>query len=668
MPSESELLTAAEQRRQAGQREGAISLCQQVLESNPRHAGALALLGAVYTDLGHLDAATAHLDRALAIDPSKGSAHDSRGILFARQGRLAEAAACFEQAIACDPTRLVSLFNLATARFQSGDTTGAIEALKLVLRVEPSSLRAHAALATALAKENRLADAIIHLDEVARQKPGDSAARFDLACALLGAGQVDAAEAGYRKSLALNPNSPDCCQRLAEVLIERSEYAEAARLCERAIQLRPDDSRTHFSHGRVRMKLEHFALAAESFAEAARLRPEMAEAHVSLGITLAKLWQFDKAEASLRKALGLKSVDVEALHNLGLVLMQQNKLPDALTCIDQSLALAPNNAEGLHCRGMILLSMGKFSPGWAGYEHRVRCAKFRAPKFSQPLWDGSPLGQRTLLVNCEQGLGDTLQFARYLNGFFQPQDSVVVAVQPPLLPILAQSGFRGLVPIADELPHFDIYIQLLSLARIFRTELQSVPCNVPYIVAEAGRVARWRDSLAGLQGMKVGIAWKGRQIVWQGSGQDPRSIPLRTFGRVASLPGVQLLSLQKGDGSEQVAELAGQFDLVDLGPSLDNQGGAFLDTAAVMMNLDLVITSDTSIAHLAGALGVPVWVALCTTADWRWLLDRVDSPWYPTMRLFRQTRLGQWEDVFERIAKELDRLLVSRPAHPEKPR
>jgi hypothetical protein len=193
-------------------------------------------------------------------------------------------------------------------------------------------------------------------------------------------------------------------------------------------------------------------------------------------------------------------------------------------------------------------------------------------------------------------------------------------------------------------------VQLLSLPFVLGTTLETVPCEVPYVFADAERTAQWAETLKPYQGLRVGIAWHGRPGFY---GPDRRSISLEHFGTLARVPDVRLLSVQKGAGAEELATIGGSFEVIDLGPSLDNSGGAFLDTAAVMMNLDLVITSDTSIAHLAGALGVPVWVALRANADWRWMLDRSDSPWYPTMRLFRQTLRDVWDDVFERMADAL---------------
>jgi len=260
-----------------------------------------------------------------------------------------------------------------------------------------------------------------------------------------------------------------------------------------------------------------------------------------------------------------------------------------------------------------------------------------------------------LLVHAEQGIGDTLQFARYLNLLGQEHE-VFFELPRLLVPLFEQSGFRNLVVRDTTLPKFDMQAPLLSLPGILGTTLETIPADVPYLSADPARVAFWRDQLAGREGFKIGIAWQGRTTYRDDS---LRSIRLAHFAPLATA-GVELISLQQGVGTEQLAEVRERFHVTELGDNFDREHGAFIDSAALMKNLDLVITSDTAIAHLAGALGVPVWVALPQVPDWRWLFDRSDSPWYPTMRLFRQTTFNDWPPVFAQMAAELRRLIASR--------
>jgi hypothetical protein len=255
------------------------------------------------------------------------------------------------------------------------------------------------------------------------------------------------------------------------------------------------------------------------------------------------------------------------------------------------------------------------------------------------------------LLHAEGGLGDTIQFIRFASVVKQYGGTVVVECQKPLLRLLEGcSGIDQLVGRGDDIPAFDTRAPLMSLPAILKTSLDTIPTRIPYLLLKPAILQHWQERLTELEGFKIGINWQGKP-----SFRDDRfrSMPLRCFAPLAQIPGIRLISLQKGLGTEQLAEVRDLFPVTDLAAELDQQSGPFVDTAAVMKNLDLVITSDTATAHLAGALGVPVWVALSFAAEWRWLLDRSDSPWYPTMRLFRQRELGNWQSVFEEIKTAL---------------
>jgi hypothetical protein len=247
-------------------------------------------------------------------------------------------------------------------------------------------------------------------------------------------------------------------------------------------------------------------------------------------------------------------------------------------------------------------------------------------------------------------MGDTLQFIRYVD-LLRPRDGkVLVEVPGALMPLLKTSGFSDVLAQGAELPSFDVRVPLLSLPGIFHTTLANLPAPLGYLTADPRLLETWRAGLAAFEGFKVGIHWQGRRAF---ALDHQRSIPLREFAPLAAVDSVRLFSLQKGEGTEQLAELAGPLNIHDFGSGLDSQSGAFMDTAAVLRNLDLVITSDTATAHLAGGLGVPVWLALSRWPDWRWFLDRADTPWYPTMRLFRQRTAGNWAEPFTEMAAAL---------------
>jgi hypothetical protein len=294
----------------------------------------------------------------------------------------------------------------------------------------------------------------------------------------------------------------------------------------------------------------------------------------------------------------------------------------------------------------VTLLAGDFEHGWLEYEWRWKKKPLATAlrTFRQPAWDGSVQLDRTILLYAEQGLGDTLQFIRYAPLVKQRCAKVVVECPKALLPLLG--GCRGIdqiLPTGNPLPEFDAQVPLLSLPRIFDTRLETIPADIPYLFADPRLIGQWRERLREAAGLKVGINWRSRPgYPWR-----VRNIPLPLFASLAEIPGVRLVSLQKAEGRVELAALRERFPIWDLGDD------TLADTAAIIMNLDLVITSDTVVAHLAGGLGVPVWVALPYAPDWRWLLEREDSPWYRTMRLLRQKRWGDWEEVLARVAQAL---------------
>jgi hypothetical protein len=345
----------------------------------------------------------------------------------------------------------------------------------------------------------------------------------------------------------------------------------------------------------------------------------------------------------------------------------QGRMQDALASLEQAIRLRPDYPEAHLAQASTLLTLGEFESGWREYEWRLRWKEFLTPPLPRPAktesdppdsggqtpflptpWDGSPLDGRAILIRAaEQGLGDTLQFVRYATLLRERGGRVIGEVQPALLSLLHTCpGVDAVFADGEECPPYDVYAYLLSVPGLVGTTLDTIPAQVPYISADPGLINRWQEELRGYAGFKIGICWQGNP---KHKADRHRSVPLAQFAALGKLPGVQLFSLQVGDGQEQVMGSSGDFSLVDLGKRFD--AASFADAAAVIQNMDLVITADTAVAHLAGALRAPVWVLLHTCPDWRWLLER--------MRLYRQSKLGHWEDVFERIMAEVRSLMAS---------
>jgi hypothetical protein len=433
---------------------------------------------------------------------------------------------------------------------------------------------------------------------------------------------------------------------------QTDRLGEAEQMYRQILAVEPEHAGAWHFLGVVAYQKGNLEGALQCARRSLEIEPDQANVHNNLGLVLHDLGLFDEAAECFRRALELQPRYATAHYNLGRALREQGKLDETPACYRRALELTPDDLDVRLARSTLHLLVGDFDRGWSEYEWRWRIGISGADQFRKPEWRGEPLSGKTVLLHSEQGLGDTLQFIRYAPLVKRLGAVVLAGCQRPLKNLLARSpGIDRLIGDGHELPPFDFYAPLLTLPRTFRTTLDTIPNCVPYVFADPTLIAEWHEKLADVRGYRVGINWHGRVGQLESRKRD---VPLSCFARLAELPGVRLISLQKGNR----AELAGQARsaIVEF-RDIDEAHGAFMDTAAIMMNLDLVITSDTSVAHLAGALGVPVWVALPFVPDWRWLLDRSDSPWYPTMRLFRQKSLGDWAGVFEDIRKELQHVV-----------
>jgi len=465
----------------------------------------------------------------------------------------------------------------------------------------------------------------------------------------------DALDVGARES------APALVGRGA-TLVALQRYGEALAPLERATQLLPADADAHIQFGVALLNVERDAEAVESFDRALALRPGVPEVLNNRGIALTLMWKLSQALESFVRAAALGDATADNLTNTGIVLKMLGRYREAAAAFGRALACKPDDASARFALAFLHLTLGEFAVGWPLYEARFDVPALGNPArhFSAPRWNGSePLQGKTLLVHAEQGLGDVIQFCRYLP-LLQAQDiSVVFEVMPSLRGLLRTlPGAIRLVGRGELLPPIDYHCPLLSLPLALDTRLNTIPAQVPYLTAERERIVQWKQRLRALPGLRVGIAWQGNPAVEKLIWARGRSIPLAALEPLAQLPGVQLVSLQKGPGVEQLRAVPFAERIVDLSAELDPGPDAFLDTAAVMAGLDLVISSDTSVAHLAGALGLPVWVMLAASPEWRWGLERNDSPWYPTMRLFRQTANGDWTGVVPAIVAAL-RLIIA---------
>jgi tetratricopeptide (TPR) repeat protein len=610
-------LEAARGHIQAGAFAQGEQICRQILQVEPQQVEAWHLLGMALQGCGNHQGAIDAYQRALGLQPDSVEAHQQLAQVLTAQGRRREAITHYRHALRLRPNHAEVMAQLGLVLAEEGQRDEAVVYLRQATREQPDVAQTHQNLGVALAQQGRLAESVQSLERAMQLKPDYAEAHYNLGNVLQEMGRREEAITHFRLCLQIKPNHAGACNNLGLALTETGMLAEAVVVLQ----------------------------------QATRLQPKMKEAHNNLGLAYADLGRFDEAQACYEHALRLDSGYAEAHSNLGNAYKEQGRLEEALACYQWALWLAPDTASTQYNRSLALLQKGDYQQGWPAYEWRWRRKRTRQRPFVQPRWEGEPLAEKTILLWCEQGLGDTIQFVRYAALAKQRVGQVILECPPLLLPLLSSCpGVDQVVAEGSPLPDFDVQAPLLSLPAVCGTTMATVPAEVPYLRVEQQRVEDWRVRLEAESGLRVGVVWRGNpHHPWD----RHRSVPLVCLEPLARVEGVRFISLQKGPGREQIAQAIERLTVVDLGEQLDAEGGAFVDTAAVMQVLDLVVCVDTAAAHVAGALGVPVWVALSRIADWRWLLERSDTPWYPSMRFFRQSRLGDWQEVFERMAGEL---------------
>jgi tetratricopeptide (TPR) repeat protein len=515
-------------------------------------------------------------------------------------------------------------------------------------------------LGVVMIQTGRLESGVGLIDAALALKPDFAEAFSNRGNALQDLKRLDEALASFDKAVALKPGFAEAHYNRGNVLMELRRLDEALASFDRALALRPGFAEALANRGNALLGLERPDEALASFDRALAIKPHHAEALTNRGNALKELKRSDEALASFDKALALNPDYAEAHYNRGNALQDLRRLDEALAAFDKALALKPDVAEASFNRALLFLLRGDLAAGWPGYEGRWDQKHAASPKMGErfPIWRGENLSGKKIIVFDEQGLGDVIQFSRYLSLFARIGAQATFLARPALVRLM--QPFASTVRVVSDYPAgeaFDRQSALLSLPLAFGTTLETIPASTPYLRAEPERVRKWRERL-GEQGFKVGIAWQAGRT---GKIDIGRSFALAEFSGLSRIPGVRLISLQKSQGVEQLRQAPAGVTVETLGEDYDSGPDAFLDAAAAMENLDLVISSDTSIAHLAGALGRPVWVALKHDPDWRWMLDRPDSPWYPTMRLFRQKSSGDWRSVFADIESALRQLIGPEP-------
>jgi tetratricopeptide (TPR) repeat protein len=642
---------------------------------------------------GHLDEAAEAFRSALALKSDFPEALTNLGIVLIALGRFAEAIDSFQSALTWRATDAKAHTNLGVALVKSGRSAEAIAAHRRALALAPLNAEIYANLGESLSSEGLANQAIIAYRTAIVLKPDSAETAYNLGLELKALGRLDEAIASYRAAVRLKPTYAEALNNLGTIYLAQDQPEKASAAFHNALNVAPNYSEA-FSNLGISYQAQYLPEKAikafrdaviatpnypeaynnlgvillaegqsedslDACARAIRLNPDYAEAYSNLGNAYYAQGRFNEAVAAVKRALALRPHFPGAQNNLGMASQAAGQPDQALAAYREALALRPDYPAARYNLATALLLTGAYEAGWQDYEWRwkggVRTLQPRP--FEMPVWTGEDLRDRSLLIHGEQGLGDVLQFARYVPLLAERAKGVVFEVLPSLKRLFEKMANNVcVIAMGDPIPPVDFHLSLMSAPHLLKTTVETIPASIPYVVAEPSLSALWEERLSRLKGLKVGLVWAGNHRPHDPSAaaiDRRRSMPLAVMTPLLRLPGISFVSLQMGTPADQ---------LQTIDPALRPQDwmteiGDFADTAGLVAQLDLVIAVDTSVAHLAGAMGKPVWILSRFDGCWRWLMERDDSPWYPTARLFRQTEPGDWKPVIARVVEELKQLL-----------
>jgi tetratricopeptide (TPR) repeat protein len=636
---------------QRGNLEEAERLCRQMLSVNPSGFAPRYMLGVICAQQGRNVEALEFIGDALKAQPNDVMALLSHGNILNTLGRFEEAVGSYNRALVIKQDHIEALFSRGIALTELKRFAEALESFDRVLAIQPAFAEALGNRGNALRGLHRFDEALASYDQALAIKADFAEALSNRGAALCDLKRFADALLSYDKALAIKPNDIGARYNRGHALQDLEQYEEAVASYDDVLAIMPDVFDALYNRGVALSELKRFDDALLSYDKALVIKPDDAETLYNRGLALCDLNRSGEALASYDRALAVKPLFIEALGNRGIPLQQLKRFEEAIASFDHAIVVDPGDAKNYWNKGLCKLLMGHFGEGWRLYELRKKLQQGEGHCYTQPLWSGEEdISGKVLHIYAEQGLGDTIQFCRYAVLAQARGAKVVLSVRKEIRRLIETVGLPIEILASEAVPfEFDYHIPLLSMPLAFKTDQSNVPANVPYLHAEPERTKAWGDKI-GSDGLKIGISWQGKKHVKADIG---RSFPLRTFENISKIRNVRLISLQKNAGVEQLQNLPQGMKVETLGDQFDDGPDAFIDTAAVMKHLDLIITPDTSIAHLAGALGRPTWVVLKYVPDWRWLLDRLDSPWYPTARLFRQQVDGDWAEPFAQMEHQL---------------
>ena len=639
------------QYHQRGDLVAAQSLYQEILQAQPNHFDSLHLLGIIAFQTKNFPTAVELIGKAIEIFPNNPAFYSNRGAALQELKQPAEAIQSYDRAIALQPDYADAYYNRGVALQELKLPVEAIESYDRAIALKPDYAEAYCNRGLALQELKQPAEAIESYDRTIALKPDYADAYYNRGNALKELKQPVEAIESYDRAIALKPDYAEAYCNRGVALQELKLPVEAIESYDRAIALKPDYAEAYYNRGVALQELKLPVEAIESYDRAIVAMPDYAEAYSNRGVVLQELKQLPEAIESYDRAITLKPDYAVAYSNRGVALQELEQLSNAIESYDRAIALKPDYAEAHFNKSIALLMDGDFAQGLELYEWRWKKDDFTSPErnFQQPLWLGdNTLTGKTILLHSEQGLGDTIQFCRYTKLVAELGARVILEVEKPLVPLLQEfAGVSELVVKGDSLPPFDYHCPLLSLPLAFKTELHSIPYSNKYLRSNQSKHSYWASKLGSQNKLRVGIVWSGSSVH---KNDKNRSIQLADMMQQLPLD-CQYVSLQKEVRDIDKSMLHSTSSVLHYGEELHD----FADTAALCELMDIIISVDTSVAHLCGAMGKVTWVLLSFSPDWRWLLDRDDSPWYRSIKLYRQHNIGDWDSVLENVANDLNK-------------
>ena len=645
---------------QRGRLDDAERIYRQILDLDPHHPDSLHLLGVLAHQVGRDEVAVELIRKAIAADKRPAAYHSNLGTALQALGRWEEAAASYKRALERNPDLAEAQMNLGVVFQAQGMLEDAEARFRQALVLQPNLAEAHVNLGNCLQAQGKLDAAAVHHERALEHKPNFAEAIFNLGNTRQAQGRLHEAVEYYRRALTLKPEMAEVHANLGNALLALEQPEEAVASYERALALKPGYAEAHYNLGNARQAQDKLEEAAACYERALALKPELPEAHYNLGNTRQAQDDLEAAAACYERALALRPTYAEAHYNLGCVLQALGRLDEALASYARAVELNPNYGQARFGQALAQLLAGDWAAGWRNYESRWQSIDHTTPMrcYPQPLWTGEKPASGAVLLWGEQGVGDEIMFAGLIPGAIRTGSPILLDCDPRLKPLFARS-FPGVEVISTGQqgpntpsvtnvdaanPEFAAHLPTGSLPGLFRNaESAFAATTSPYLKADSVERNAFRARYGDTRRL-IGLAWYTRS---RKTGRK-RSISLEALAPLFAQPGIRWVSLQYGDFDALEAEAAAADAPILIDRSVEQLGN--MDRfAAQVAAMDQVITIDNSTAHLAGALGIPVWLLLPFAADWRWLQSCNDSPWYPTMRLFRQKEPSDWKTVLNGV-------------------